>query len=203
MDYRSHAVNLVMARLREELDQISNVRKEDRIIITGLTNSIPMPADPAQRIAWAKTMVVDILKRLDPGPREGRRRLFVKLESNNNRAIPMVEVKLDSRETALDVRGKFVKLKKDLADLGSLHLANCVTLATRVRADILRALAVILNNGGKDYFVSSYNSRPVLHCNAGSRDNQARTLTFTDAVEKLGHLLSKLMRILRKYTWTA
>ena len=127
----------------------------------------------------------------------------MKLGSNNNRAIPMVEVKLDSRETALDVRGKFVKLKKDLADLGSLHLANCVTLATRVRADILRALAVILNNGGKDYFVSSYNSRPVLHCNAGSRDNQARTLTFTDAVEKLGHLLSKLMRILRKYTWTA
>ena len=158
MDYRSHAVNLVMARLREELDQISNVRKEDRIIITGLTNSIPMPADPAQRIAWAKTMVVDILKRLDPGPREGSRTLFVKLESNNNRAIPMVEVKLDSRETALDVRGKFVKLKKDLADLGSLHLANCVTLATRVRADILRALAVKLNNGGKDFFVSSYNS---------------------------------------------
>ena len=103
----------------------------------------------------------------------------------------MVEVKLDSRETALDIRGKFVQLKKDRADRGSLHIANCITLATRVRADILRALAAKLNNGGRDYFVSSYNSRPVLHFNAGSRNGQARTLTFTDAVEKHGHLLTE------------
>ena len=72
-----------------------------------------------------------MLKRIDPGPREGRRILFVRPGSSNGRAVPMVEVKLDSRETALDIRGKFVQLKKDRADLGSLHIANCITLATR------------------------------------------------------------------------
>ena len=136
-------------------------------------------------------MVVDVLKRIDPGPREGKRIMFVRPGSNNGRSIPMVEVKLDSRETALDIRGKFVQLKKDRVDLGSLHLANCVTLATRVLADVLRALAVRLNNGGKDYFVSSYNSRPVLHFSSSARTGQARTLTFTDAVEKHGNILTE------------
>ena len=51
LETRSYADNLVMARLREELDQIANVRKEDRIIITGLTNTTPMPTEPSQRIA--------------------------------------------------------------------------------------------------------------------------------------------------------
>jgi hypothetical protein len=32
-----------MARIREEFDAISYKNKEDQIIITGLTNSIPMP----------------------------------------------------------------------------------------------------------------------------------------------------------------
>ena len=57
-------------------------------------------------------MVNDVLRRLDPTPRDGGRVLFVRLGSNNGRAIPMVEVKFDLRETALDIRGKFVQLKK-------------------------------------------------------------------------------------------
>ena len=136
-------------------------------------------------------MVVQALKRIDPEPREGRRILFVRPGTSNDRAVPMVEVKLDSRETALDIRGKFVQLKKNQVDLGSLHLANCVTLATRVRADILRALAVKLNNGGREYYVSSYNSRPVMHFNPGSGRGQSKTMTFTDAIEKHGQLLSE------------
>ena len=114
-------------------------------------------------------MVVDVLKKLDPEPKQGGRILFVRPGFNNGKAIPMVEVKMDSRETALHLRSRFVQLKKDRVDLGKLHLANCVTLATRIRADILRALADKLNNGGKQYFVSSYNSRPVLHFKTGGR----------------------------------
>jgi hypothetical protein len=35
--------NLVFARIREELDMISNAKKEDRLIITGLTSQTPPP----------------------------------------------------------------------------------------------------------------------------------------------------------------
>ena len=35
--------NLIFARIREELDFTSNAKKEDRVIITGLTSKDPCP----------------------------------------------------------------------------------------------------------------------------------------------------------------
>lgn len=40
---RKELDNLMMARVREELDLVSNTKKEDRIVITGLTSKTPMP----------------------------------------------------------------------------------------------------------------------------------------------------------------
>ena len=40
---RKELDKLMMARVREELDMVSNTKKEDRIVITGLTSKIPMP----------------------------------------------------------------------------------------------------------------------------------------------------------------
>jgi hypothetical protein len=46
MKNRKEADNLMTARIREELDAISNQNKEDRCILTGLTYTIPMPTEP-------------------------------------------------------------------------------------------------------------------------------------------------------------
>ena len=75
--------------------------------------------------------------------------------------------------------------KQKLIDLGSLHMANAVTLATRVRADLLGAMAKHLSKPGKEeMYVSAYNSRPVLHIK--SQDSFMMAMTFTEAVEKNG-----------------
>ena len=60
------ADNLVFARNREDLDFISNEKKEDRIIITGLTNRIPMPIDEGERRIWLDNMVAETLCKIDP-----------------------------------------------------------------------------------------------------------------------------------------
>jgi hypothetical protein len=41
-----HLDNLVFACLREDLDSAANKRKEDKIIITGITSKTPPPNDP-------------------------------------------------------------------------------------------------------------------------------------------------------------
>ena len=46
---------LVTARIREELDHLSNVRKEDRIVITGLTSRIPSPIALEEKKNGSKT----------------------------------------------------------------------------------------------------------------------------------------------------
>ncbi len=54
MKNREETDNLMTARFREELDAISNKNKEDRFILTGLINTIPMPTEPENKkiVQW-------------------------------------------------------------------------------------------------------------------------------------------------------
>ena len=40
--------------------------KKDILIITGLTNSIPMPLDAAEKIIWRRNTVIEVFQKLDP-----------------------------------------------------------------------------------------------------------------------------------------
>ena len=81
--------NLAFARNREEMDTLTNKEKEDRIIITGLTNPIPMPIEAGAKKLWLESMVLGFLKRIDP---EGSGKLlFIKLGKGDGRSIPVAE----------------------------------------------------------------------------------------------------------------
>ena len=45
---------------------LTNIKKEDRIIINGLTNSKIMPTEETARVAWAQEMVASLLTMMDP-----------------------------------------------------------------------------------------------------------------------------------------
>ena len=67
---------------------------------------------------------------------------MVKVGTHDDNETTAVEVRFDSRETAFHIRSAFVQTKKlGTVDLGTLHISNVVTLATRIRADILRAVS--------------------------------------------------------------
>ena len=51
----------MFSRIRDELDAISNTKKEDKIVITGLTNKTPMPQDMEGRRKWLNEMVGGVL----------------------------------------------------------------------------------------------------------------------------------------------
>ena len=50
--------SLVTARIRDELDAMNNVNKEDRIIITGMTNSVIMPQGFAEKKSGRRRRLV-------------------------------------------------------------------------------------------------------------------------------------------------
>ena len=112
---------------------------------------------------------------------------FINQGKNAGRNIPMVEVKLESRELAFKLRNTFATKKKNGEDYGRIHIANSVCLATRVRADILRAIAKqMAPESGEDMFVSAYNSRPVLHIKGDTNTQRPFVMTFADAVRRFG-----------------
>lgn len=182
--------NLAFARNREEMDTLVNKEKEDRIIITGLTNSIPMPLEAGAKKLWLENMVLGVLKRLDP---EGSGKLlFIKLGKGDGRNIPVAEVRMESKETARRIRAAYVTAKNAKMDLGRLFVANSVTLATRVRCDILKAIALKINKPEiEEVYVTPFSSRPVLHIKDIKRGKQPYALTFSDAIARYGSVLEE------------
>ena len=49
--------SMVSARIREELDTMTNINKEDRLIITGMANKTPMPQGYQEKKKWVLDMV--------------------------------------------------------------------------------------------------------------------------------------------------
>jgi hypothetical protein len=68
-------------------------------------------------------------------------------------------------------------------------VANSVCLATRVRVDILKAIAKqFSDSSGEIMYVSAYMSRPVLHIRklGDQADQRPFVMTFADAIGKFG-----------------
>jgi hypothetical protein len=144
------------------LDTIANKAKEDRVVITGLTSTTPPPSDWSQRKVWLRKVVIDVLKKVYP--QFSGNLGFINQGKNNGRDIPMVEAKCESVEVALAIRKSFAeKRKADVKTFGRLYIANSVSLSTRVRVDIMKAIAKKLTNKEVSAHVAAYSSRPILH----------------------------------------
>jgi hypothetical protein len=98
-----------------------------------------MPTASEEKRMWLRKIVGDVLDKIVPD--STKHIIFCSLGNRNKRDIPLVEVKLDSRDLALKIRKEFSKKKKSENDFGRIFIANSVTLATRVRVDILKVIA--------------------------------------------------------------
>jgi hypothetical protein len=178
--------NLIFARTREELDTIANKAKEDRVVITGLTSTTPPPSDWSQRKVWLRKVVIDVLKKVYP--QFSGNLGFINQGKNNGRDIPMVEAKCESVEVALAIRKSFAeKRKADVKTFGRLYIANSGSLSTRVRVDIMKAIAKKLTNKEVNAHVAAYSSRPILHVrDVGKPEAAGRAYTFIDSVTQFG-----------------
>ena len=184
--------NLIFARIREEMDTLTNRNKEDRVIITGLTSKTVPPVGLTEKKTWLKGVVVDILDQL--APNLSSKIAFINQGRNQGKMIPLVEVRLDSAASASEVRKAFAdKRKREGKDftLGRVFMANCVGLATRVRVDVLKALALKLASPTQDAYVTPFTSRPMLHLKGKDGKSGSLNLTFVDAVARFGDGLTE------------
>ena len=175
--------DLIFARIREELDFIANSKKEDRIIITGLTSEAPRPKGETEVRVWARAAVDAALNAIIPD--SDKQIQFCSPNRSYTTAVPVCEVKFREKGEALKLRKEFGKQRKEKRYEGKAYIANCVTLGTRVRIEILKAIARKCSGPGEDMFVHGFTSRPVLHVKPKNGGRQL-ALTFVDAVVRYG-----------------
>ena len=112
--------------------------------------------------------------------------VFVSQGRSSNRDIPLAEVRMSSREIAVRLRKNFAQKKKTGHDFGRTYISNCVTLATRVRVEILKAMSKRFASDKEDLYVIGYASRPVLHIKPKDQTHRAMWLSFSDALLRYG-----------------
>jgi hypothetical protein len=180
--------NLMFARTREELDTASNKAKEDRIVITGLTSTIPQLVDKELQKTWLQNLVLDVIKKVKPDF-DGTLG-FINQGKSNGRDMPMVEVRLNSVEAATGVRKAFAEKRKegDGKSLGRLYMSNSVTPSTRVRVDIMKAISKKIASPNESAYVAAYSSCPILPVRSTGKSGEVinRAYTFIDSIIKYG-----------------
>ena len=175
---------MITARLREDQDADLNKAKEDRIIMVGLTNTIPMPIPKDEKDKWLSNMVSPILESIVPD--SSKSIAFISMGGNRERDIPLCEIKFKSRDLAILIRKEFAKKKKGGVDYGRLGIFNSVTLATRVRIEIMWAIAKSPGNETEIRTVLSYSSRPILQIKDKEGKKRPMSLGFADAISRFG-----------------
>jgi hypothetical protein len=183
--------NLMFARTREELNTSFNKAKEDCIVITRLTSTIPQPVDKELRKTWLRNLILEVIKRVK-SDFDGTLS-FINQGKSNGKDMPMVEVRLNSVEAAVGVRKAFAEKRKegDGKSLGRLYMSNSVTLSTRVRVDIMKAISKKIATPNESAYVAAYSFRPILHVRSTGKSGEVtnRAYTFIDSIIKYGKIL--------------
>lgn len=193
---RFKADDLIFARLKEESDADVNKSREDRVVITGLSPSPPSASSHLDK----KKHFCDVITRLvtiacavsDPLPKV----VDVYLNIRKDKGQPLVEARFDTASGAQQFRREGVRLAKaNHAEFDNLFFANSVTQSTRVRIEVLKALAKRLTTEEETAFVQGFISRPLLQYRvqegaSSSADGVGRGYNYVDAVAKFGARLT-------------
>ena len=153
-----------------------------------------MPADKVEGKKWMDELVGAALDYLVKD--SSKEIAFIMPGRKIEKGVPtMFEVRMKDKEIALKVRKGFSACMRDKAQMqadnrGRMFVANSVTLATRVRTDVLKAIAKRFSNNNEDLFVIGFTSRPVLTVKRKDTGSQY-ALTYVDAVAKFGESLSR------------
>jgi hypothetical protein len=182
--------NLMFARMREELDAEINRKKEDRTLVAGCVDPTLMPTAGKDRNIYLKQLAADFCKKLDPS--FDAEVQFASVSGRPDKGNLMLEFKLDSADKAREIRKNFAqkRIANTLPEsFGKLQVMTVITQATKVRFEIMKAIARQVETDKEVGYVPTYLPRPILHIKGkevtGPRKH-IRSLTFTDAIEQYG-----------------
>ena len=164
------------------------------MIVLGLESRTPMPTEKNEQKKWLTDLVGAAFDSVLADSSKGI--AFVTPGRKIEGGVPtMCEVRMKDKTLAISLRKEFAKQRKvdgaqARVDFGKLFIANSVTLATRVRSDILTAIAKRCSNDIEDFFVIGFTSRPVLQVRRKDGHGQY-ALTFVDAISRFGAGITK------------
>jgi len=191
--------NVMFARLRDEVDSEANRKKEDRTLVMGLEEPADLPRFGQERNDRLKVIALNFCKAVKPS--FVGQVLFAATCGKSQNGKMKMEFRLESVEQAREIRKIFAterSAKRISPDLANLQVITMVSLATRIRMDIMKAIARRIETNEESAYVPNFLSRPIMHIKKKPREGEAarpasfiKTLTFVEAVCLHGRALKK------------
>ena len=191
---------LVSAGTKEDLDKIENNLNMNKVVIMGL--DIPNlweEEDWKVRIAQIKDAIADLFNFLNPGV-EYKLGYVKHLNSKLKAARQIVEVTLETEKNGRSIRKAYAdkvkqwREKKLFPDrMNGVSITPSLTLATRIRIAILKAVAKMLPEEFEDTeaWVIQHVARPVLKVEQKDTDGK-RILTSYGFAQTMAYVLNEM-----------
>lgn len=181
--------NVMFARIRDEIDSEVNRKKEDRTLVMGIEEPADLPSGGVERATRLKNLIENFCKKVKPDF-EGQI-LYAGTCGKSLNGKMRIEFRLESAERARDIRKTFAmdrSSKKLDPELEGYQVMTMITLATRIRMDIMKAIAKRIESATESAYVPNFLSRPILHIKKKSLTpaTQVRSLTFVEAICQYG-----------------
>ena len=172
---------LVHAGTKEDIDRLENNQNMNKVVISGLT----IPAlwtegkDWKDRVSMIKESVTELFKFVDPSNKYELG--FVKhLNQQLKAARQIIEVTLETEKHGRGIRkalAEKIKVWKTTSFpecMNGVSISPSLTIATRVRIAILKAIAKIIRSElkGHDSWVIQHAARPVIKIEITLEDNR-------------------------------
>jgi len=191
---------LTLAKHEEALDVVRNEKTLDRVLFSGVKID-KLSGTPAEKIPILKEAVGRILASyLDAPVNEAGVKIIPEIKFINhlnpqvNSDRRVIEARFESKEVAAKIREAFGRKKKEMRIsgvvpdvLGGVNVNLSLTRETRVRIEVLKALAkIVASNTTSDVsaYVMQFSPRPLLKVVIKRGDsNFARVYGYTEAIE--------------------
>lgn len=196
---KSYYDNLTFAAIKEDQDDAANQRNLNRVTITGVKIEDFQRLAENEKPAAMKAAVNKIIRLVTEENEVANRNVVFTRHRNGHireaRSV-VIEAKFQESKQAVDFRKELVSKVKALraaeelpTDLEGVATYPVQTLATRVRATLLKAMArVVERQTGPNIsaYCQQYNTRPMLKIvNKGTNPASYQSFTFVDAILKL------------------
>ncbi len=194
LNSRFRSDNLMFARLRDEMDSETNRKREDRTQVTGLVEQAKVPRVNAERNEFLRNAAKDFCSAIK-NDFDGTV-VFATTSGKPEKGNLILEFRLDSVERAREIRKTFATKRAENslpASMENVQVMPVVTLATKIRIDIMKAVARRIESGTETAYVPNFLPRPILHVKAKGPGGEPRrhisSLTFADTIMEYGGLL--------------
>jgi len=200
----------MFARLRDEMDSETNKKREDRTLVTNLVDPNLLSKTNNEKNEELRKIAKEFCMKIKEDF-EGNI-MFATASGRSDQGNLMLEFRLDTVEKAREIRKAFAVRRSANtlpAGMDKIQVSTVITLATKVRIEIMKAIARKIESQTETAYVPTFLPRPVLQIKAKSTGAKGRggkylnSLTFAESIQQYGGLVdvNDLMPAYRKAGW--